>query len=247
MSAAPALTNPTVVTPSYAQWGEDRIIWDWLFSQSKSGVFFEAGANHPVRLSQTYLLEQMGWTGVLADPVPSCCELLRAQRPQSRVFQVALGTPAQRGKLRFRIPEGITELTELFSEGDPVNAKDTIFEAEVRTVNDLLEEAGVQRLDYLVLDTEGMELSVMMGFDFARYRPRVILIEDRNDSLAKHRYLKQQGYRLVRRFGSNNCYVPRSQPVPVPLAERWKLLRKLYLAIPFRKLRSISRRLRGKR
>jgi len=46
--------------------GNDRVIWEWLFARAEQGVFYEAGANHPVRLSQTYLLEQMSWTGVLA-------------------------------------------------------------------------------------------------------------------------------------------------------------------------------------
>jgi FkbM family methyltransferase len=232
------------IPASYAQWGEDLVVWEWLLGRRREGVFLEAGANHPTKLSQTFLLEQQGWHGILVEPVPACCALLRAQRPRSQVFQMAIGAPAQRGVLRFRIPGGVTALTEVLAPGDHAKPEDEVFEAEVRTLNDILELANVDRVDYLVLDTEGMELAAMNGFDFARYRPQVVLIEDRHDNLAKHRYLRTQGYRLVRRFGSNNCYVPQGMKVNVPWSEHWRLIRKVYLSAPFRKLRKASRQLR---
>ena len=79
---------------SYAQWGDDVLVWEH-FGKKTDGVFLEAGANHPTSLSQTYLLEKRGWTGVLVEPVPECCEKLRAERAGSQVFQNALGSPEQ--------------------------------------------------------------------------------------------------------------------------------------------------------
>ena len=60
-------------------------------------------------------------------------------------------------------------------------------------------------------------------------------------NLARHRFLKNAGYRLVRRFENNGWYVPRDAMVPVRPRERWDIVRKYYLALPFRMARNASR------
>jgi hypothetical protein len=76
----------------------------WKFFQcAKRGTFVEVGANHPTLESQTWLLEQEGWSGVLIEPNPGLCELLRAQRPRSKVFQAAVGSPDQVGEVDLQI------------------------------------------------------------------------------------------------------------------------------------------------
>ena len=99
----------------------------------------------------------------------------------------------------------------------------------VRTLDAILAEAGVERIDFLSVDVEGAELAVLRGFSIARYRPRLILIEDDVQDLAKHAYLEARGYKLVRRTALNNWYVPRETPFPISLFGRWQLIRKLYL------------------
>jgi hypothetical protein len=87
---------------------------------------------------------------------------------------------------------------------------------------------------------------VLSGFDFARWQPRLILLEDHVGDLEKHRFLKRSGYRLVRRAGFNGWYVPKKSAVRPALRDRWQIIRKYHLALPFRRLRNLSRRLRGK-
>jgi hypothetical protein len=58
------------------------------FFGSRKGYFVEVGANEPRERSQTYHLEQAGWTGVLVEPQPALAALLRAQR-SAKVFAVA--------------------------------------------------------------------------------------------------------------------------------------------------------------
>ena len=62
--------------------------------------------------------------------------------------------------------------------------------------------------------------------------------------LSKHRYLKTAGYRIVRRYENNGWYVARGDAAKASLADRWEICRKYYLALPFRILRNLSRRLR---
>jgi len=51
----------------------------------RTGTFLDVGANHPVTISNTYALEQLGWTGVLVENDPNYIPLLQAQRT-SRVI-----------------------------------------------------------------------------------------------------------------------------------------------------------------
>ena len=219
------------------------MVWDY-FGKTREGVFLEAGANDPKELSQTYLLESQGWTGALVEPVPECCERLRAERPGSRVFQNALGAPDQRGMLRLSIPDGVTALASGLSAGAQPGEGERVVEAEFITLNEVLAQAGIGRLDYLSLDLEGMELEALKGLDFKAHAPRLIVIEDRLDSLRLHRFLIHAGYKLVKRNGSNNWYVPVASVFPVTPGMRLRMVRKLYLSMPFRWLRSASRRIR---
>jgi hypothetical protein len=93
---------------SFAQWGDDRLVLDHFVDRTEC-TFLEAGANDPICLSQTYLLEQNGWTGVLVEPVDECCDRLRAVRSRSRIFQNALGAPEDRGFLRLFVPKGVRQ------------------------------------------------------------------------------------------------------------------------------------------
>ena len=114
----------------------------------------------------------------------------------------------------------------------------------VRTLDDILEEAKAPTpIDFVSIDVEGHEVEVFSGFDLARWRPRLILVEDHVTSLATHRALTRAGYRLIRRTGLNGWYVPQSQAPRVGLGW-WQLARKYYLALPFRMLRDHKRRLR---
>jgi len=96
----------------------------------------------------------------------------------------------------------------------------------------------------LSIDVEGHELEVLSGFDFARWRPRLILLEDHVGNLKKHRLLRAAGYRLIRRFENNGWYVPSDAPIGVAPRERWDIVRKYYLGLPFRIARNASRALR---
>ena len=63
---------------------------------------------------------------------------------------------------------------------------------------------------------------------------RLILLEDHVADLSKHRYLTGAGYRIIRRYENNGWYVPSESTVGRQWSDRWEVLRKYYLALPFR-------------
>lgn len=236
-----------ICTASYSQWAEDVLVLHF-FDNRNEGTFFEAGAHDPTLISQTYLLEQHGWHGVLVEALGDKAESFARLRPKSTFYCKALGSPEQRGKtLDFVIPadRNTTEASLLGpNEKAPLGA--TIKKVECTTISDVLEEARITRLDYLSLDIEGHELQAFRGLDFNRWRPGLILVEDHMYNLKLHRYLKSKHYLLVYRTGSNSWYVPQGTNFPkLNLKVKLELFRKLYLSMPFRKLRLIGKKLRG--
>jgi FkbM family methyltransferase len=225
---------------------EKTLVWKF-FGQRRDGVFVEVGANDPVAGSQTWLLEQNGWRGVLVEPQAAHSEKLRQQRKNSQVFQVACSSPENEGEMDLLIAsaDGASTLRpQRDTHGTQFIGTERV---KVTTLDKTLAAAGVDKIDFLSLDVEGHEIEVMSGFDFAKYRPALILIEDGVRDLVKHRFLKSRGYKLVKRTSLNNWYVPREVKFEMTsLSERLELLRKMYLALPFRKGRLYLRRRRAK-
>jgi FkbM family methyltransferase len=222
---------------------EEEALVRAFFGGATNGFFVEVGANHPILRSQTYHLEQVGWTGVLIEPQPDLAAFLVTQR-SAKVFSVACTSPdVAGGTLPFHVAGPLSSLNA--DRMAPGAKADYVIMVPTRTLDDVLEEADAPRgFDLLSIDVEGHEIELMRGFDFEHWKPRLIMLEDHVENLKKHRVLEQSGYRLIRRVGNNGWYVPSTTQIHVSLADRWEILRKYYLALPFRLLRNFSRRVR---
>ncbi len=213
------------------------------FAQQSCGYFVEVGANDPQRYSQTWHLEQRGWTGVLIEPLPDLAEKLRRRR-RAKVYEFACSSPQNSGR------KLTLQLAGIHSSLDPnffVAGSRSQGEIEVaaRTLDEILTDAQAPApIDYLSIDVEGHELEVLAGFDIARWRPRLIMIEDLAKNLRIHHELKARGYRWVRRTGVNGWYVPQHAPEQAGLFGQWQFFRKHYLGTPFRHARDFKRKVR---
>ena len=219
---------------------QDRLIWQF-FGCRHEGFFIEVGANDPIDGSQTWLLEQNGWRGILVEPQRSLYENLKSHRPASQVVCAACTAPEKRGMRELLIPAGNMDgfatlepnLDDLYVQYDRAEKTEALALDEVVARNG---HAG--KVDFVSIDTEGTELDVLRGFDLEKHRPSLILIEDKGRSLDKHRHLVRHGYKLVKRTELNNWYVPReSRSEMTSLGEWLRLWRKVFLGYPFRKFR----------
>jgi FkbM family methyltransferase len=218
---------------------QESLIWDY-FEQRNNGFFVEVGANHPTTGSLTWFFAQRGWRGILIEPERRFLELLRENRPESTVFGVACSSAEKTGYADLHIPP---ESLNGFATLDP-NAEDCRIEYQrkervrVVTLDWIVAEAGNPQIDLVIIDTEGTELDVLRGFSLSVHQPALLVIEDKVQSLDKHRYLRQNRYRLVKRTELNNWYIPQAIPFTMTsFFERCRLYRKVFLGLPFRKLR----------
>jgi FkbM family methyltransferase len=148
---------------------------------SPGGTFIEAGANDGYRQSNTYYLERFhGWSGVLVEPVPHLAEVARKRR-KAAVFNCGLVANDFEGEtltIRYGdLMSGVDVGLENASWGWE-RAYD--IEIPARTLDSVLEEAGIGKVDLLSLDVEGYEVPVLQGFDLERFSPGHVLIEIRD-------------------------------------------------------------------
>ena len=223
---------------------EKKLVRDY-FDNKKNGFFVEVGANDPTAVnSQSWHLEsQLQWTGILVEPNPTLAERCRELRPGSSSFacacvddeslrEVTLFVPLRNGK-EMDVHAGINKNIDDFDYRQHREIK-----VPGRTLNSLLEEIGVDKIDLLSIDVEGAELQVLKGFDLQKYRPELVLLEDKHLYLTKHHYLKDRGYQLVKRTGFNFWYVPVGAKRPdQKIGEKIKIFKRMYISLWWKKLK----------
>jgi FkbM family methyltransferase len=178
--------RPVLPLEFTSQCGEDCWLWD-LFEGQLDGFYIEVGAFDGYTCSVTYPFEAIGWKGVLVEPIPEKFELARARRPNSRVVHAALAGPGSKGTCTFNVVDAARPHSGMLSflAVKPANTSEVKASGgqvrkvtvPVTSMNAVLE--GHQGpIDFAVIDVEGAEVDLLRGFDLAKYRPRVLVVEE---------------------------------------------------------------------
>lgn len=184
---------PRGLVEFHGQFGEDCVLYE-LFEGKQDGFFVEAGAFNGVDFSVSYAFEQLGWNGLLVEALPNRAEECRQRRPHSRVVHAALGPPGAAPTATFSATNDsyggmLSRRTEM-STGSANVPEAPSQEITVPLVTlDTLLESHTGPIDFVSLDLEGGEPDALQGFSLARFRPRVLLIED--NRLGQHSPLTQ--------------------------------------------------------
>ena len=162
---------------SYAQNRED-VLLNRVFPGAV-GFYIDVGAADPVELSVTKWFYDRGWNGINIEPQAAYHAALQNARPRDINLQ-ALVSDAPHEVTFYEVADN-----PLLSTPDPVTAEQ--FRSGGRTVNtrtvravtlaELCERYVRGPIDFLKIDVEGHELSVLRGADFRRWRPVVMVIE----------------------------------------------------------------------
>jgi FkbM family methyltransferase len=156
---------------------EELVIRDF-FQDRREGVFLDVGANDYKFESNTYFLETgLGWSGVAVDALPEFGPAYAANRPRTK-FVAMFASDVDGEKVTLFEPEHqkrITSANEDFTarKGERGVAR----EVPTATLNRLLQEANVERLDFLSMDIELAEPKALAGFDLLKYKPSLVCIE----------------------------------------------------------------------
>jgi FkbM family methyltransferase len=140
----------------------------------------DVGSGHPVIGSNTYLFYRQGWSGLLIDPLEGNVRESRRRRPRDKVIRAAVGASDEPQTLYEFDPYELTttsveRVRQLEGQGfRPIRETST---PQVR-LRDLGLEARPRDPVVLSIDVEGVEVEVLTGNDWSRFRPRVICIEE---------------------------------------------------------------------
>lgn len=206
------------------------------FFGGKPGFYVDVGANDPVLDSQSQHLEAMGWKGLLVEPDPDCCELLRKNRTGT-VLQMACSSPENAGKqlLLNRAGPHSTLEDRPIALGAVVRSQVAV---QCETLDDMLRTHNAPvGFDLLSIDIEGHELEALSGFSFDVWKPRLVLIEDHVTHLAKHQRMQRSNYQLLMRSGLNSWYVRGDEHYTSSFTAKFEYTRKYYLGLPLRRFR----------
>lgn len=170
------------------------------------GTFVDVGAN--IGLYTVALANHLKGTGcvVAIEPNPVCVERLRSNiafnsLPQVKVFDV--GVADFSGRARMVILENDLAIAHIVRD-------DEDGEFDVRTLADILDDAGVHEIGALKIDVEGFERAAFAPFFASAPRsrwPKRICSEHLHDSGDVVEILDNCGYRLVRNTRNNSLFV----------------------------------------
>jgi FkbM family methyltransferase len=208
------------LSSSYAQRFQDMYgLWENNFATE--GYFVEFGVMGGIAFSNTYVMEKVGWDGVVSEPHPG--QTKRVQKARSCTVSTKCVHDSTGDTITFHAVKGRPALSTIqgfgtTDERSHFREEYVAHEVETITLNDLLDEAGAPDVvDFLSIDTEGSEAVILRAYDFER-RPIRALVVEHNDVQREELYelLTGQGYRRkwTHLSGHDDWYVHRDLELP---------------------------------
>jgi FkbM family methyltransferase len=189
------------------------------FDGQQTGFYIDVGAGHPVADNVSCWFYLRGWRGVVIEPQPQLIELYPLVRPRDIPVAQLLGRAP--GSAEFHIVERLTGFSTMHAEharkASRFGAAFRTATLPVTTLAALCEANSVEQIDFLKIDVEGAEGDVLMGGNFRRWRPRVVIAEalapvTQVANFAEwERFLLEHGYVFVLFDGLNRFYVAREE------------------------------------
>jgi FkbM family methyltransferase len=189
-------TNATVGAPARqpyykptasCQIPELAFLYSLLLGERSDGLFVEVGAFDGISSSNSSCLAEIGWSGILIEPIPRYAELCRTRyrgNHRIQIIEAAVGAKHSTveitvgGPFSSTIDEVVTRYRGLeWSKADVQDS--TRLSVPQWTLDETLDAANLagKPIDVLIVDVEGAQAAVFQGFSIDRWRPRIIIAE----------------------------------------------------------------------
>jgi FkbM family methyltransferase len=145
-----------------------------LFPYAK-GHYVEIGVHNPKTQSNTYIFYEMGWTGIMIEPLPYWVRMGRHARPNDIYIQVAASN--KEGEASLHLHENHSPACSL--REDWLEKGCNKIQVTIKRLETILEPYPDIRnnCDFCSIDVEGHEKEVLMGNNFDTFKPTVICLE----------------------------------------------------------------------
>ena len=179
------------MTKSFSQYGEDIIINEYF--GDRIGCLLDLGANDGITFSNSKLLLDKGWSGVLIEASPVTFKKLKQNyQNYEKVFCIeqCLSDVKKRTKFFHNIYHNnpnAKDNSDLLSTIDEESYQRTSgwgtfssFEIECDTLENALKLSPYTKFDFVSIDIEGMDLQILHQMDLTKLGIELMVVEHNN-------------------------------------------------------------------
>ena len=162
----------------------------------KNGFYIECGANDGIFQTNTLKLESKGWSGILIEASTQAYDKCIKNRnlEKNLILNCALVSNDYNN-----------DSIHGDFDGHPMGSVDgnrlhrnPFLSINARTIDSILKENNISKVDLFIIDVEGYELNVLKGIDFNYCSPTYFCIEVyTNDKEKIDNFLFYNGYELI--------------------------------------------------
>lgn len=197
----------------FSQAGQDRVI-DRLLDGKRNGIFVDVGGYDGVTGSNTLFFEVFrNWTGILVEPSPTQLKLAKSAR---KCPCLGFAVAGHSGDAQFmEVTSGYTQMSGfldsyaddlLIKVRDNPQHKEVMHDLAKKTLQSILDENNLKKIDYLSLDVEGGEMDILTNFPFDNYDIDMFSIENNAQTTDLPQLMQSKGYDLVEFVGVDDIY-----------------------------------------
>ena len=197
----------------YSQYGEEEVILNYFKSENSDQLsFLDIGANDGTSFSNTRKIAIDGWSGVCLEPAPASYSKLRGlYNGSDRVFALNYGISDVDGELEFHdsgnwdgrddTPPSILGTLDPAQKLRFSGMNWNVIKCVFKTFDNFLGVSPIKKFDFINIDVEGHDWTVLNQMDLRHLGCRMICLEHNSDS---YRIGLYEGY--CRAYGMFEVY-----------------------------------------
>jgi FkbM family methyltransferase len=188
-----------------------------IFGNKSKGIYVDIGAHHPTLFSNTNYFHQKGWSGINIDALPGVKLTFETARPND--VNLELLVSEKEGPTAFYLfePSLMNTMSEKQAEENKkfdwctFKGKTMVTSMPLSKLLDQYLTPGT-KIDYMSIDVEGAEMTVLRSNNWAKYLPDVLLIELIDSTVEDvlktevHQFLQDLSYNFFAKTGNTVFY-----------------------------------------
>ena len=176
-----------------------------FFDYKKEGFYVDVGAHHPKRFSNTFFLYKLGWRGINIEPNHDVKKIFDEIRSGDINVEMAIANNESEKTFYMFQETALNTFSQSLAEqyeriGHRLMIKKSMITRKLSSVLD--EYINNRHIDFMSIDVEDFEMSVLESNDWLKYRPRILLIEildfdiNHPEQYPVHNFILNKGYAM---------------------------------------------------
>jgi FkbM family methyltransferase len=203
---------------SYTQNMEDYHL-SLAFAGQRTGMYIDIGAGHPIADNVSFWFYERGWQGIVVEPQRTLVDLHSRLRPRDICVCSLVGNRCGTADFHFfdRF-HGLSTTVEKYARAaTTLGVQYQTVKLPMISLAQLCDDHAATSIDFLKIDVEGAEADVLLGGDWRRFRPRIMVVEAVTPGSGEpswdqwEPFLLSQGYRFVLFDTLNRFYVAQEE------------------------------------